>query len=479
MLEVNGTQDWKDKRSTWAAMAVLTIGIAVWAGLNMRAFAELLLEAIEYREIPWGLDYVMGLFWWAILAIALFVFGGESHRMLLVAWLGKLFVTLAAMLVYERFYSLDSYGYYNLQYTGQHWMYPGIDFRDDLLPSTVGSVTKSSQSGGIGLENTIRVMLLLSFITGPFYHAMKVWTAFMGLLGIWFFYRAVVTALGRPVPPVFYVLAFFPSVIFWGSTLGKDPIQLLFLGLYAYGGAMLIAEGRLSAVGFLGVGLFGAYLLRPWMAGMAAGTLFIALLLGQCRRSQKVSALILVVVVAAVAWPFLARLGLNLNDFGLMIALEALETKGMGYAHATQQAKITGSMTGGLGGSGEDILDVTGQMLTTPLPVAMFGGLFRPLPFDVTNPFTAMVAVENTAVLIAAASALFHFRLTYFRNPLLLWLLLFCLAWTTLYGYIVLANFGSGVRYKLQVWPFLLLLLICLTHREGRAWLDSWRPERR
>jgi hypothetical protein len=82
-------------------------------------------------------------------------------------------------------------------------------------------------------------------------------------------------------------------------------------------------------------------------------------------------------------------------------------------------------------------------------------------------------------VLIVAAIGLLRFRLVYLRNPIFLWLLLFTLMWSLMYGYIVLANFGSGARYKLQVWPFFLMLLVCLGHPEGRAWLASWTPEER
>jgi hypothetical protein len=467
---VEGTAEHIDRRWAWGLISLFVVGVAIWTGLNMSVFAQKIEIAID-REFVWGPDYVMGLFWWVVFAVMIFVFGGESARMLQVAWLGKLLVTLVIMIVYEHFYFLDSYSYFLLTHTGEHWMYPGVDFRNDLMPSPFSTDLSKEQAlgGGIGLENTLRFTLLISFISGSFYHALKVWMAFVGFLGVWFFYRAVVVALGRECPSMFFLLAFFPSVIFWGSILGKDPMQLFFLGLYAYGGAIWIVEGRLSAIGFIGLGLLGSYLLRPWASGMAAAVLFLAIILSKCRGIQKVSAVIPIVILAALAGPAITAMNIDPSQLGMDMAFEVLAAKGADFALDTRRGQ----------GSGAELLDATGGMLATPLYVAMFSGLFRPLPFDITNPFTAIAALENTIVLLMAVIGLAHFRLRYLRNPFFLWLVLFTLGWSVLYGYIVMANFGSGVRYKLQVWPFFLMLLICLTRREGRAWLNSWTPESR
>lgn len=99
--------------------------------------------------------------------------------------------------------------------------------------------------------------------------------------------------------------------------------------------------------------------------------------------------------------------------------------------------------------------------------------MFRPLPFDITNFSTAIAAMENSVVLSLAVVALFRMRFVYLREPLLIWTGLYILTWALLYGLIVLANFGAGARYKLQVWPFMILVLVTLCWREGRKWLDS------
>ena len=212
-------------------------------------------------------------------------------------------MTLVAMLFYEEHYGLDSGTYFELMLTGHTTMIPGVNFRENLMPSLspLDSLRYTSIDKGIGALNTMRFMMLVGLVTGPYFHAMKVGCAFLGFLGVWWFYRAVVVALGRPFPPAFYLLAFFPSIIFWSSTLGKDPVLFLFLGLYAYGGAMWLVQGRLASFWVIGAGLLGVYLLRPWIGMIAGAALLLATLLGRCRRWQTACALPACALLVAIA----------------------------------------------------------------------------------------------------------------------------------------------------------------------------------
>lgn len=273
--------------------------LAVWFGVNIHSFGRLI-ELYARQRFNLGLDYAMGVIWWIILAGVIMMFAPEPRRMLLVAWTAKFVVVLILMLFFEQRYGLDGYHYFQLKLTGSHWMYEGYDWRND---SMIPSLRPTAQLGGsvvgpgIGTENSLRFALILATVMGTYYHAMKVGCAFIGLMAIWLFYRAATIALGRPAPGLFYLLAFFPSVIFWSSILGKDPLQLFFLSLYAYGGASWLAKGRLSGFWYISLGLFGSYLLRPWVALLASGALALGTLLGRCRIWQIV--LLLTVFIPA------------------------------------------------------------------------------------------------------------------------------------------------------------------------------------
>ncbi|TAJ10944.1 MAG: hypothetical protein EPO61_01290 [Nitrospirae bacterium] len=452
----------------WKLAFLPLVWCAAWVGINMHVFGVRLVH-FSGRNMLFGLelDYAMGLFWWFVIATALFVlFDGQPRRMLMTAWLVKFFVVLVAMLVYERFYDLDAYTYFNSGATGRFWMYPGHDFRQDMLPA-LRPIEQTGDLGsfvthGIGTENGVRFMVLMASITGPFYHAMKIGFAFLGLLGVWWFYRAVEVTLGRPYPQAFYLLAFFPSILFWSSILGKDPLQLVFLGLYAYGGAMWLVQGRFAALWYVGLGLFGSYLFRPWTAIMGAAVLGLATLMGRCRPWQVGLTLSAVLVSLLIVSPQAMLFSMGLTDiYAPEMLVEAMGTRAQAVASA--------------GGSQAE-LPKPGEV---SIPLIIFSGLFRPLPFDITNAFTALAAVENSVILWLCLVALIRFRLGYLRDPLVIWLLSMTLLWALLYGLIVMANFGSGARYKLQILPFFLLGIIALVHKEGRAFLDSRLPVRR
>lgn len=426
------------------------------------------IEHFASQYMPFGIeaDYAMGLFWWLLLATAILIlFKGEDRHLLSVAWLVKFFVTLGAMLLYEQGYDLDAYTYFKTAVTGEYWMYPGYDFRQDMWLSWQTIQDRSGGSifsAGIGTENMVRCMVLMASITGPYYHAMKVCFSFLGLLGVWWFYQAVVAALGRPCRQVFYLLAFFPSILFWSSILGKDPLQFLFLGIYAYGGVVWLAQGRFSGLWYVGIGAGGSYLLRPWSGIMVIGLLGLSTLLGRCRAWQMGLTIVAMALVVSQANPqrVLQAAGLDIIDEPGKLQ-EILESKAEGMAQGSK-AKA------GVAQQGQG-----------NLALAVFSGLFRPLPFDITNPFVALAAVENSVILVLVLVGLFRSRIAYFRDSLVLWPLLLTVSWALLYGFIVMANFGSGVRYKLQILPFFLLVVICLFHKQGRAFLDSRLPSKR
>lgn len=441
----------------WGVILALAIGFTVWLSLNVR---NLGFRIETQPEIEF--DYVMGVFWWCVFAIAIATFGGRDRKMLLFAWIGKFFVVLVAMLVYEWHYGLDAISYHESSKTGYYdYLYPGFDFREDLVPSINPIQDEYGRPlGGIGTENFVRFVLIVSSLTGPFYHAIKVAFAFLGLVGIWWFYRAVVAAIGRPLRPAFYLLAFFPSILFWSSIFGKDPLQFFFLGLYAYGGALWLAQGRLSGYWLIGIGLLGSYLLRPWISGMAAASLLLAFLLSKCRLWQ-----IVLMGLSLIATVLLVD---DLGSIGVPVGLDLA----IFLQHMSDLQD--GLMTSGGGSIGGELIDLSsGQSFAANLPLVIFTGLFRPLPFDIRNPFIALAAIENTVVLVLALVALYHFRLVYLRDPLVLWPSFYALIWAVFYGFLVMGNFGAGARYKLQVWPFLALVVVCLAHSKGRALIEA------
>lgn len=461
-----------DRRFRIALFAGPLLFVATWVGQNIFALS---FRILEYQQ-DLGLDYAMGVLWWMIIAVGILAVGGEARGMLIIGWAAKFLIVLVAMLFYEQHYPLDAQWYYGVKVTGEVPQWPELgDVRREFIPSfkelhEMEGVFLRKQ---VGLENTIRAMLLIGHVTGPYYHAMKVLCAFFGFMGSWWFYRGLIVAVGREYPAAFYLLVCFPSIIFWSSILGKDPLQFFFLGLYAYGTTIWFVQGRLHAFIPIGIGMLGSYVLRPWTVLLGLGVLGIATLVGRCRRWQRMCLWAVVLLAGTMGGAInpesLESLLHMESDKAVLFSLdpsivfELLEERARGVAMDTQAT---------IGGPGSGV-DLTDPYQDISLAAGFFAGLYRPLPFDARNPFVLLAAMENTILLILSLRALIYIRLAYFRDPLFIWTGLYTCGWAMTYGFIVMANFGSGARYKLQMVPFFIMFLMLLNHKEGRAFLDA------
>lgn len=415
-----------------------------------------------------GLDYAMGVFWWTVLAFGLVWFGGEDRKLLLLGWVAKFFVVLVAMLFYEQHYGLDAYLYFKTSVTGENWITPGYDWREEWYLFTDPTRGKDTYRVGQGTEHMIRIVMLLSFIVGKYYHALKVVFAFFGLLGCWAFYRAVVVILGRWVPSAFYCLVFFPSILFWSSILGKDPLILLTLGIVAYGGARMLVLGELKGFAIVCLGLFLAFNVRPWTALMAACGLVLAVLLQRGHISFRLTIVVVALPTFLFAWgPIQKRF--EIEDMGSFeeVYVKLVEGQDVKSEWTAYLAEFGGSRRAA------EAVQVAEQMRSGNyrgvLPHVIFSGLFRPLPWDARNIFSGLAAVENTALLVLVLMALWRLKWSTARDAVIIWAVSYSLLWAAFHGAILIANFGAGVRYKLQVLPFMVIVFFLLLHPEGYA----------
>lgn len=437
-------------------MVLIAAAGASWLATNVQGLGE----RLDQSELE--LDYAIGLLWWAGIAIGIWLLAGANRHLLLVGWVAKFFVVLVAMLFYEYKYryNLDAYLYFRMVATGEHFFFPGVDWRQEswmpMFQQTVEAETLQGQLvQNIGTENMLRLVMVVSQFTGPYYHALKVVFAFLGYWGIWLFYRAFVAILGRSFPLAFYVLALYPSILFWSSIFGKDPVFILFIGLYAYGSAVWLTRGAAVGVVWAGLAIGASYLFRPWMAAIEA----IPLLLATLVRLFGWVPVTLAIAVGSV----IVGLGTDLTG-----PLKSLKTSSFIEIMASRAEGQTGQ-----GESGTNLTIAEAQELwQTPSGIALvvFSGLFRPLPFDAKNILVAVAALENCILLILLlVSAFKYLRWDFVKSPIILWAMTYSLIWSAAYGLIILTNFGAGMRYKLQLLPFIILLILLLLRPEGRA----------
>ena len=348
-------------------------------------------------------------------------------RVLRWAWGAKLAAALGLALVYEHQYSfLDAYSYQVAA------MAPELNLWDSLTAE--------------GTERINAVAWLLHQGLGFGYHANKVVFAFLGFLAVRCFYAAWCTLRGARSWRLLALLMFTPSILWWSSILGKDPIVLLGIGLFVQGTSLLherrFGEGAWRIVSGFAISIS----IRAWLGPVLALPL---LVLGARYLRRPVIAIPLVIGTALYL------------QFGFTALAQRFQAATIREFFSTTESIAVNFGTGGSN------LEVR-QDIGTPsgalrfLPLGAFTALFRPLPGEVNNLFGVLAGLEDLAVLLLCVYALARTRGRALRDPISAWFAAMVVLWTFVYAFISYHNLGTAVRYRLQILPVLLLLMLHL-----------------
>jgi hypothetical protein len=265
---------------------------------------------------------------------------------------------------------------------------------------------------------------------------------------------------------------FFPSLVYWGSSIGKEAFVGLCLGLSAYGASLVLTRRGGVWRGFvlLAVGLVGAGYVRPHFAAIWAGAVMIALVArvaldvmrrsdrgtDERRRSQVGTILLLAVagigfvIVAQVTLSYLDPADDNSDD---VAGEEVLVTDRLSDIFGEVERRTT------QGGSSFDPISVDGPH---DWPLAAFRTLTRPLLFEARGLAAALPAIEMTALLLVGIVSwrrLAHAPRLMLATPYLVFAALCVVTFGVAFASI--GNLGILTRQRSLVLP-LLLVFWCL-----------------
>jgi hypothetical protein len=390
-----------------------------------------------------GTDYVIGVLWSVVLGFTILAWpvSTVNKKYLLWGWLAKVAVALGFMLLYENNYGLDSYTYYRLSTKAGTSLLGFAEFERSGSNSIIIGISKLHQ------------MMFDS------YHATKVSFAMIGFVGIFLFYRAAVIFKGRENKNIFYLFALCPSILFWSSTLGKEPLALLGIALYVYGITGFYKLHYLRYLAAMWFGIAIATIIREWLGPIMVLPLLILFLRGKSRPGLKI-AVLLVVVIAIVLTAAVSMERLHIAAFQDVVTVANLTIQGY---------------EGTPGGSTQNMnveFNSVGSIIKF-LPFGVFSALFRPLPGEVMNPFGLLSGAESLFLLVLLVRAIRRTRFQELKEPLVMWAVLFIVIWASVNGIVSSANMGLAARYKLQVMPLLLGVLIHLSRKRQKCGLES------
>ena len=170
--------------------------------------------------------------------------------------------------------------------------------------------------GGTGTRFMERFTSLLYTLVGSSKLASFVLFSWIAFWGIAYFVKAACVAVpGLRQRRYAFLCMLAPSLVYWPSSIGKEAVMILWLGIASYGVAHLMSRRRfLRPFLVMSIGLAGAAVVRPHMAGLwIAGllpALLVALFAGTGQRDRRDRrggraaerfVLLSLIVVAAVA----------------------------------------------------------------------------------------------------------------------------------------------------------------------------------
>jgi hypothetical protein len=337
-------------------------------------------------------------------------------------------------------------GYYGGRGDALRYHEAGAVYRAAALDGDFSGWSLESWSGthAIELANAVIGAPAFGAVIGEFF----IFSA-LGFVGL----ALCVVALRRSAPtlpgrPMILVMMCWPSLVFWPSSIGKEAVLLVSVGLLAVG---LTSSTR--RWGMVVAALALAFAIRPHVAALEAISIVIFDTLSIQRR-RGVVVLRLAVSAIVAAWVVVqgaAQLGVDATEFETVTEEIQYRSNNTDRGGSTLGTRVVG---------------------VAALPVGIFNVLFRPLPFE-ANGLTMLIAAVEVLVLWGAMWRARRTVVQVVRRwrsiPFLVLGAGFGTMWASLIG-VTFVNMGILARQRTLMMPFLvgvLALALALKARQN------------
>jgi hypothetical protein len=309
-----------------------------------------------------------------------------------------------------------------------------------------------------------RMVALLSLFTLNTYLPTCILFSLFSYVFIWKCYNTFTALFNNSKKILSIPFLFVPTVIFWGSGLGKDSICLAAIcGLTNYSFKIIFLKQYklkylfLSILFFSIINIVKPYISLAFLSGLSVGLFFLFIQKANTTIGKFLRTVIsggLLVVSFSLATSFIST---NFKNF----SIDTLSDK---IVSSNQNLQATAGSSFDLGIDPKNVNDLND--LAPFFHKGITASLFRPWLTEATNPALLLSALEGLLFLLAFVYIMLKGLLyrpikIIFSNPVLIICMCFVLIFSGLVG-LSTSNFGTLVRYKLPCIPFFICTLVIL-----------------
>lgn len=316
---------------------------------------------------------------------------------------------------------------------------------------------------------TIRVASLLNMLSFNSYLVLGLWFAYLSYTFQWKAFNLLANIYPTLHKQLAYAFLMIPSVIFWGSNVGKDSIMMAAI-MYLFYNFYHMAILRRNVMKHLFLFIVSAYLISL-IRGFILYTMIPCMMLMAAtyyRNTIKSSALrvligpLLLVIGGGVSLLFIQSLGQAVDSY----SLDSLQQKAEGFqSWHSYLGETQGGSSYSLGGGD---VEYSASGILRQAPMAVLITLYGPFIWQVRSPVMLLSVMESMLFLYFTFKLLFNRRIysllgILFKDHIVVFCLPLVLILAIAIG-LTSFNYGALVRYKIPILPFFATMFVVINY---------------
>ena len=309
----------------------------------------------------------------------------------------------------------------------------------------------------------VRLAGLFGILSLNTYTGIAIYFSLLSFAASWALFQALVKVYPHLKRQLAIAVLFIPSVLFWGSGILKDTVtySAVCMMTWAIVNVFYLKKNRIASYLVFGLCFFVVYHVKVYilLCYIPATAFWLHSLYMDRIRSNFVKWSVRPILIALSG--YLGYLAINFI---------VLDDPRYSLDRIAETAAITAYdiryWTGKDAGSGYDLggIEDSFQGMLSKAPSAINVALFRPYPWEVSNPLMAIMSLESTLLLIITFIVVIRSRKSLqvvLQDSYVQFALVFALSFAFAVG-ISTYNFGTLIRYKIPMLPFLVSALFIM-----------------